>query len=214
MFIPEVSPIQPVNVIVQQAPGLPAWITVMLSALTGAASAILSGIAIEFLKPYMDRRRMLKMIKDQLNAEFLANLSQLKAAKRIIFDASSRTESDKSLAQGGLNEILREVKQDRYDLYFENDKSIVYEIDKNQNLSAFYSVLNRKPSNVVSVPYFFEALGWIEWVVSVGQHYLDASHLEERTNSNAQEYIYEQLRLAEERGRERGREQGSRNDGV
>jgi hypothetical protein len=36
MFIPEVTQIQPLNVIVQQAPGMPEWVKILISAGVGA----------------------------------------------------------------------------------------------------------------------------------------------------------------------------------
>jgi hypothetical protein len=51
MLISQVTPIQPVNGVVQIPAGAPIWLTIVLSGCIGAISAILGGLAVEYLKP-------------------------------------------------------------------------------------------------------------------------------------------------------------------
>jgi hypothetical protein len=83
MLIPQVTPIQPINVIVHQ-PGPPLWLTIILSALTGAMSAILAGLVVEYVRPFMAKWRKKKMIRGMLNDEFLANFGELEACLRVL----------------------------------------------------------------------------------------------------------------------------------
>ena len=57
--------------------------TIILSALTGAISAILGGLVVEYVRPHMARWRKKKMIREMLNDEFLTNLGELEAALRV-----------------------------------------------------------------------------------------------------------------------------------
>ena len=201
MFIPQVMPIQPVNVIVQQAPGLPEWVRILISAGAGAVFGILGSLATEYVKPYIVTRRMEKLIRVHLNEEFLANLGELEVAGRILADANGRTDSDKSHALMAVDEILHRVRQDRYDLYFKEEKSVVYHIDSNQHLSLFYATLNRKPKDVAPTSEHIETMMWINLVVHRGKTYLESAGLRHEPEPNPNQGVYHQLRMAEEAGR-------------
>jgi hypothetical protein len=204
MLIPQVTPIQPINVIVQQ-PGPALWLTIILSALTGAISAILGGLVVEYVRPHMAKWRKKKMIREMLNDEFLANFGELEAALRVLRHAEKGSDSRKSHSLLVLNEIRHRVIQDRYDLCFEKEKGIFYELDKKRRLWAFYEALSRRPKNVAPVGEHIETLQWLDRVVRRGQYYLEEADLDYQSEQNDNEEIYYRLEKAEERGREQGR---------
>jgi hypothetical protein len=205
MFIPEVTPIQPVNVIVQQAPGPSYWLTILLSALTGAVSAILGGVFVEYVKPYMAKWRKKKMIRRLLNEEFLENFAELEAALRVLRHAEEGTYSQKSHSLLVFDEISHRVIQDRYDLYFGKEKSIFYEIDTKRRLWRFYEALGRKPQNVTPAEEHIETRLWLDRVVSRGTNYVEQAGLDYDPEKNENEEIYYELTKAEEKGVEQGR---------
>jgi hypothetical protein len=140
---------------------------------------------------------MQELIRIQLNEEFLANFGELEAAGRILEDANERTLSYKSEPSLAVDEILRRVRQDRYDLYFTTEKSIVYEMDRNQLLSMFYTALNRTPKDVPLTSEHIETLVWINYVVSRGRKYLSGTGRKYEPERNPIEQVHNELRLAE-----------------
>jgi hypothetical protein len=201
MFIPQATPIQPINVIVRQAVGMPEWVRILISAGAGAVFGILGSLATEYVKPCIVTGRMEKLISIHLNQEFLENLGELEAAGRILADANERTNSDKDHALMAVDEILRRVRQDRYDLYFRSEKSVVYKIDRSHHLSLFYSTLNREPKRVPPTSKHIETMMWMNLVVSRGKKYLEGAGLKYEPEPNPNESVYHQLRMAEESGR-------------
>jgi hypothetical protein len=204
MLIPQLTPIQPVNVIVQQPPGAPLWLTIVLSAMTGAASAILGGLAVEYLKPYITRLQREKMIRGLLDDEFLANLGELEACLRVLNHASSGSADQKAHTLMVVDEIMHRVTQDRYDLYFEQDKEIVWKIDKTRLLWSFYEALSRKPDDVTLSTEHIEIQIWIDRVVRRGQSYVEEAGLAYEPGENPNEQIYYELDAAEKKGRAEG----------
>ena len=204
MLIPQLTPIQPVNVIVQQPPGAPLWLTIVLSAMTGAASAILGGLAVEYLKPYIARLQREKMIRGLLDDEFLANLGELEACLRVLNHASSGSADQKAHTLMVVDEIMHRVTQDRYDLYFEQDKEIVWKIDKTRLLWSFYEALSRKPDDVTLSTEHIEIQIWIDRVVRRGQSYVEEAGLAYEPGENPNEQIYYELDAAEKKGRAEG----------
>jgi hypothetical protein len=205
MLIPQVTPIQPVNVVVQMPHGAPVWLTIVLSGCIGAVSAILGGLSVEYLKPYITRLQREKMIRALLDDEFLANLGELEACLRVLKHASSGTADQKAHTLMVVDEILHRVIQDRYDLYFEQDKEIVWKIDKMRLLWSFYEALSRKPDDVTLSTEHIETQMWIDRVVRRGRSYLEEAGLSYEPAENPNEQIYYELDQAERKGREQGR---------
>ncbi len=202
MFIPQVTPIQPVNVIVQQAPGPPYWLTILLSALTGAVSAMLGGVFVEYVKPYMAKWRKKKMIRGLLNDEFLANFAELEAGLRVLRYAEKGPYTRKSHSLVVYGEIRHKVIQDRYDLYFEKEKPIFYAIDTRRRLWRFYDTLARSPQNATPAEEYVETLLWLDRVVRRGRNYIEEAELDYNPEKNENEQIYYELEKAEEKGRQ------------
>jgi hypothetical protein len=131
--------IPPINVIVQQpSGGMPEWLKILITAGTGALLGIISNIAMEFVKPGISKRLTLKALEEQLLSELKVNLNQVGASLRLILRAEEGTEDDEGAALSFIREILSLVSDDRYRFHFEGQKAMVYEIDAEKQLAAFY----------------------------------------------------------------------------
>jgi hypothetical protein len=144
MFDPQFTPIQPINVIVQPAPGIPAWAISLLSAGAGAVLGFIGGLAAEYAKPLVNKMRMRPIVRNHIQDEFLINYNAVNAAQRILTSGAQMEPPDRSYALRQVREILADIKRDRYDLYFSTEKTLVYEIDKFQTLADFYAVMVRE----------------------------------------------------------------------
>jgi hypothetical protein len=74
MFIPQVTPIQPVNVVVQQALGMPEWVRILISAATGALFALGVSLMMEYLRPNIVKRDLKKEATEHLISELTENM--------------------------------------------------------------------------------------------------------------------------------------------
>jgi hypothetical protein len=132
----------PINVTVQQpAGGMPEWVKILISAGVGALFGILSSIAMEYLKPYIAKRFLRKTVSAQVGAELVENLGEVEAAYRILEDAKNKSTDARRMANLNARMIGSSRKFDRYDHYFAEEKSVLYEIDEQQTLAAFNGAL-------------------------------------------------------------------------
>jgi len=201
MLIPQVTPIQPINVIVQQAPGMPAWIIALISALAGGVLGFAGSLAMEYTKPYLTRRT----VRKHLNDEFVANLSRVEAASRVLVKAQDSSFTDKSFALLTVDSILSQNKMDRFETYFSTQKNAVYEVDTNQRLIDFYFLLNKRPTDVVGTREHAETLQWLDRIARIGQYYVSETKMEYTPVPNINETVYLRIIEAEEKGREQAR---------
>ena len=158
----------------------------------------------EYLKPYIARRQREKMIRGLVDDEFLANLGELEACLRVLKHAFPGTADQKAHSLMVVDEIMHRVIQDRYDLYFEQDKEIVWAIDKKRLLWSFYEALSRKPEDVTLSSEHIEIELWIDRVVRRGKSYLEEAELLYEPGENPNEQIYYELDAAEKKGRAEG----------
>jgi hypothetical protein len=129
----------PINITVQQPPGLPEWIKILITAGIGALVGITSNIAMEVLKPYIAKRLLKASVDKQLGDELMENLSQIEAVNRLLKSVDLTNPDDRELALDVAGIIVSGVQRDRYDFYFSTQKALFYEMDATRALSAFYN---------------------------------------------------------------------------
>jgi len=136
MFIPQVTPIQPINVVVQQPPGLPVWIATLFAAAVGAVFGIGSSLLTEYLK----HRLRVRKVGRQLGKELMRNMDQVGSGARILNYAKQKKIEDKTDAVWFVRANLLPVNSERYDHISSADTDLMYEIDESKNLNQFYSL--------------------------------------------------------------------------
>jgi hypothetical protein len=133
MLIPQLTPIQPINVVVQQPPGLPVWITTLFAAAVGAVFGIASSLLTELFK---HRLRVIK-VRRQLGKELMRNMDQVESGVRILNYAKTKTAEDKTEAIWFVRANLLPANSERFDHISAGDTDLMYEIDESKNLSQF-----------------------------------------------------------------------------
>jgi len=131
----------PIYVTVQQPPGLPIWITALISAAVGAVFAIVTGIGMEYVKPYISKRLARQTVSRELDDEFAVNFQNLMNAVEIIADAEQGGGEFVGKALETASMLLTGFRTDRFLCHFEKDKTIYYEIDRERNLASFYEIV-------------------------------------------------------------------------
>jgi alkyl sulfatase BDS1-like metallo-beta-lactamase superfamily hydrolase len=137
MFIPQVTPIQPINVVVQQAPGMPEWVRTLLAAVTGA----FFGIAATFVTEYLKRLNLKKEVEKQLGMELMENLTIAENGYRILQEARDSSGEERKQAAARATQMARTINADRFSYYFAGQKSLVYEVDQKKQAGGFYAAL-------------------------------------------------------------------------
>lgn len=131
----------PIHITVLQPsspPGLPELAKILISAGVGAAFAIATSILMEFAKPAISKLLLRRSIKHHIVAELTLNLSHIQAGWLILKEAETGSEVEKDEALEAVASIARNVRTDRYDSNFENQKEIVYDFDWGSTLDAVY----------------------------------------------------------------------------
>jgi hypothetical protein len=132
MFLPPNTPLPPINVVVQNPPGWPVWATTLFSASVGAVFGIAGGIFMEYAKPWIGKRRLAKVILAQLSEELLDNMGIIETANYMLGSQEIKLDAERRIKLAGIT--LRHMKNDRFDYYFKNEKSLVYVVDKEKQL--------------------------------------------------------------------------------
>jgi hypothetical protein len=114
----------------EAAGGMPEWVKILISAAVGALFAIVGSVAMEFIKPAITRRHTLRKVRSSLHAEFLANLANAQAAKRLMDRVLEGTEKEQLDILSYISKLSNLIKRDRYDFYFASEKDAVYQADK------------------------------------------------------------------------------------
>lgn len=131
----------PVHVILDQPPSLPDWEKVLITASAGAVFGIVGSIAMEFLKPLIAKSTQRKTIRKQLGAELLDNMNNIEAAIRVAADVKDKPAGQQAGAMNLCGVLIDSCKMDRFDHYFAEEKSLVYEIDDDKILQGLYALL-------------------------------------------------------------------------
>jgi hypothetical protein len=133
----------PINVTVQQpVGGMSEWVKILISAGVGALFGILGSIGMEYARPVIAKRRMLKEVTKQLKDEVRSGaevvrecVAQLETMPR---ESGPERQNAMLFASVFLSGRLP-TPDDRYLHYFDHQKEIVYAIDNRHLLLPFYN---------------------------------------------------------------------------
>jgi hypothetical protein len=137
ILLPPVDP-APVHVIVDHiptAPGLPIWVTTLISAGIGAVFGILSGSVMEVLKPLISRRVVAAQVKPQLIEELKRNLEKIGDV-----DRWDQSKADKSIIAFA-NYLTRIIDQSKYSHYIVEEPLVIFDLDRDKWLASFYATV-------------------------------------------------------------------------
>jgi hypothetical protein len=141
LWFENVMQAQPNVIYVQQAAGgMEEWVKILISAATGAVFGILGNVAMEFAKPYISKSVSKRTVTVQIGAELVENMDSIEGAERLVADAADQPEARKRNTILIAVLLLKGLKSDRFDYYFENQKETVYEIQGAKKLISLYSI--------------------------------------------------------------------------
>jgi hypothetical protein len=150
MLIVPLDAVEPVKqvvpqvlVTVQQPVGMPGWEKILLSACVGAVFALAGSLVSELVKPWIQKRHSRRVMVQQLNDELLSNMGHVELARQMMAEDAPNVKMA-ALVLSGL------VTHDRFDYFFEEEKTLVYEHD--QNLVAFYSIVTKSIQQALTLP--------------------------------------------------------------
>jgi hypothetical protein len=185
----------PMHVVVDYlpvAPGLPLWITTLISAGIGAGFAIMSGALMEILKPQISKWLMKRTVLEQLSNELMDNLNALEAAERIIARVTTGPEHERELAMDVVSIITASPKRDRYDANFTTQKPLVYEIDSAGLIAALYGAFGNLTAAAKSKR-FDDVKKMLYMTTSLGKLFVNQQNLTYRPIEHPLEQAYNSL---------------------
>ena len=127
-----------VYVTVEQAPRMPEWVNILISAGVGAVLGIAGNVVMEFVKPILARRRAAR----QLSVELVNRLSMVVAADQLL---KENVFADLKRRHSVANVIITTLKRnrlERYAYFTGSQQSVVYEIPKFEKLRSFDNFYN------------------------------------------------------------------------
>jgi hypothetical protein len=137
MLTPDVTPIQPINVIIHQDGGMSELAKTLISALTGALAAIIVAFVIDWIKRLILKREM----REHIALELMENLSVAERADLMLSGAANEPEGEKQRVVKWARALARLVNSDMFDYYLAEHRSLVYKIDKKKKARGFYEAL-------------------------------------------------------------------------
>jgi hypothetical protein len=132
----------PINVVVQNPPGMSEWAKTLLSASVGFVFAMVASVVMEYVKPWIAKRSLQQDMSTHLREEVMLNVNLLMGAMNAINHVNARTFgfAPEDLHNAGLV-LVEQLSSDRFDLYFADHKLSVYEQTGHRELIRFYKLI-------------------------------------------------------------------------
>jgi hypothetical protein len=139
----------PINVVLQNAPGMSEWAKTLLSASVGFVFAMVASVVMEYLKPWIARRSLQRDISAHLREEVMLNLNLLIGAMNTIDHVNRGTPGfvEGDIANAGLV-LVDHANSDRFDMYFSEHMPLIYEQAGSRELMRFYRLIKAIRSTV------------------------------------------------------------------
>jgi len=134
MFIPDITPIQPITVTVNEPPGWPLWLTTLFSASVGALFALGTNLATDLSKGHFRKQKTIR----KLGKELMENMERIEGSERILKDAENRSVEDKRGAIYAIEAYFFPLRKEWFDHLSQSDINTMYEIDDKRELRMFY----------------------------------------------------------------------------
>lgn len=145
-----------IHVVIDQTPGTPEWIKLLISGAVGLIFGLMSSILMEYVKPLIMSGKIRKEAKKEVSAELIGNLNLVSSLWNYFSSGNPESNETEVIARTLL--ITQRIKRDRYGEYFENHKAVLYSIDSQKKLASFYESLDdiqafvayRKPLGILA----------------------------------------------------------------
>jgi hypothetical protein len=143
---PPWNPTEPIRVIIQQPTGLPVWISTLIGSAVGAAFVFLTQFAMEFIKPWRERKHKRKLVDWHLALELIRAMESVEGViSHLERMMSGRADMDNMMkpitAQRALTKL--NVHHAQFDSFVKTDLDVVNEIDVDHLLTEFYERSDR-----------------------------------------------------------------------
>ena len=143
LLIAAAQQVPTINVTVQQPPGLPVWVTALISAAIGAAFALTTNVLMEYVKPWITKRRTRQSVAKQITDEVATNMRVLEASLLVLKDIGNAGGPNQTTRQReqavylmGIVDFLRSTA---YDHCLKQEVSTMIALDTQSFLRTFYS---------------------------------------------------------------------------
>jgi hypothetical protein len=142
MIFQAVAAPAPIHVIVDHVastPGLPVWVTTLISAGIGFIFGILSNSLMEFVRPMLARLVLMHEIKRDLLRELTSNIKRVRTA----WDDLSQ-KPPKDVLDWEARHLMAQVELHHFNFYQEKHPAALYDFDQNKALRRFYNIFTKR----------------------------------------------------------------------
>lgn len=162
----------PIQVTVQQPPGAPVWVTTLISASVGAALALGTSIALEYVKPLINNNRTKRrMVRDLVN-EFKGNYAMVLDAAEAAHAYRTGNPLQKVLADMMITSAAAAVGKTVYSHYKETELSLFLEVERESPLWPFYGFID------MALKTCRENTVFMDHVVAAGRDFMEKRHID------------------------------------
>jgi hypothetical protein len=191
MFDPQITPIQPINVIVHNPPSWPLWATTLFSAMVGG----IFGTAANLVTDELKRFRRVRRLRGLLSGELMRNQEQAEAGVRILKDAEGGSATDQARAVGFVAGNVVRFNSERFDRASQADAELLWDIDKGKQLEKFYDLAkDLKSTGQENVPFadrdFLYTLSTIESMEYWAKEFIEKNKLKYKPEPSVVENMY------------------------
>jgi hypothetical protein len=132
------DPLPPINVVVQNPPGMSEWAKTLLSASVGFIFAMVASVVMEYLKPWIAKGSLRTTIAAHVGEEVLINLNLLEGALKVLLEVQADKPGFQSDDVETVGKMLKDqLSTDCFDNYFGTHKELVYESKRGRELIEF-----------------------------------------------------------------------------
>ncbi len=195
----------PIYVTVQQPfGGTPEWEKTLISAGIGALFGIISSIAMEYVKPYLTKRA----VAEQVRAEFNRNFDRLEEALGLSWEIGKLSGEARQGKWNDFRITTALIQDDRFQFYYTGQKSLIYKIDPNGDLSRFYALTKRALPSAADKDRYDEARRILHMAFVAADLYESGTDgKRKRTSHEMDEYMYAIQKEAQEKKAARDRDE-------
>jgi hypothetical protein len=173
LFLQAIPQLQPIQVTVQQPPGMPEWIKILITAAVGVVAGVVSNSLMEIVKPRIANAMDRAMLNAKLLPEFKRNMGIMEAALEKIRPSSKPEPGWRAVATTDVFLLVLHIRNARFKLSTETNLSLLLEVDPERRLTTFYDIAKEKLPKALELYDYRLIEELLEASVRIGREFLE-----------------------------------------
>jgi hypothetical protein len=150
----------------------------------------------EYVKPYLTKRA----VAEQVRAEFNRNFDRLDEALNLICEMRELSGEARQRKWNDFRITTALIQDDRFQFYYTGQKSLIYKVDPNGDLSRFYALTKRALPSAADKDRYDEARSILHMAFVAADLYGSGTDVKrKKTSRELDEYMYAIQKEAQEK---------------